>query len=251
LGFYLQQAQGLRRKLMTRVGSRSLHDFRTSLRRAESVMRLEKYFLGKTRFKQASSLIKRLLELTGPLREAYVVPEVIQSAGLDYPGTSFQGLARERETDFQGALAAQVFDRLFGDIAASFQESEGAAEGIFFKRRIKKTFDGERERLRESLKAYESRGPKRKILHRLRIRAKRLGYALEVFGFLRRPRKKLLRAAKQVHDSLGELRDFEGLEGLWAASGQNGAAAEALKKRRKQLLHRAQKSIGRLDHALA
>ena len=101
------------------MDSRTLHDFRTSLRRIEAALRLDKPLLGKRRFALEIEQIKYLQGLTGPLREADVTVEILRSMGLTPESPTAQQSAQRREMveAFQSILADKIFDRSFSAIA--------------------------------------------------------------------------------------------------------------------------------------
>jgi CHAD domain-containing protein len=253
--FFLHRAQACRRRLMTRIDPRTLHDFRTSLRRLEAVLRLEKPLLGKQRFKSEIEQIKYLQGLTGPLRDADVSSKILKSAGLS-PKRAASPRRSGLEKAFRDVLADKAFDRIFSDIARGLRETEREERREKFQRKVKSSFGKEMGRIRKALRDYHRQGPQEKILHHLRIRAKRLRYDLELFDFLDPPkRKKLLKAANKAQDVLGQLRDWKAVErplqGLGpAAEATGGKVFEILRGREKVLLRQALKAIDRLEQAV-
>lgn len=112
------------------------------------------------------------------------------------------------------------------------------------------------DRIRKALQNYDRKGPKQKILHHLRIQAKRLRYDLELFDFLHpAKRKRVLQAANEAQDYLGKLRDWQGVEKSF--KGPGGAVREGMEKefeilkyQEKKLLRRARKAIRQLNRVV-
>ena len=253
--FYLHRAQATREKLLNRMDPRTLHDFRTSLRRIEAALRLDKPLLGKRRFALEIEQIKYLQGLTSPLREADVTAEILRSIGLSPENATAQQSARRREMveAFQSILADKIFDRSFSGIAKALQEMEREEKRARLQKKIKASFLKEMDGIRKTLEAYNHKGPKRKVLHHLRIRAKRLRYDLELFDFLRpAKRKKVLQAANDAQNSLGKLRDWQGAEKSLkgARTVQQGKNIEVLEYQEKKLLRQARKAIRQLNRTV-
>ncbi|GEM_PF-5214560 len=202
--FYLRRTRDCREKLIQRVDPDDLHEFRTSLRHLEAALRLEKSLLGDKRYDREKAGIKYLLGLTGPLREADVAARLLLSAGLRVRKESPEQ-RRRREEAFQAILASPHFESGLREMVDWLEPGTGKA-----RRKMRSAFKKEITRLKKILGSYESKGPRRKNLHRLRIQAKRLRYDLEQFEFLHPThRKRLLKAVRDVHHQLGLLRDLQ------------------------------------------
>ncbi len=246
-----------RRKLIKRIDPRTLHDFRTSLRRIEAVLRLEKHLLEKRRFEHEIEQIKYLQGLTGPLRESHVSSKILRSEGFSKKRQATSGSARRRKKEgaFQAILVNKAFDLFFSDIAMVFQEIERKMKRSKLQKKVEASFCKEMERVQKSISNYDQGGPKRKVLHHLRIQAKRLRYDLELFDFLHPPkRKKLLKATNEVQYALGQLRDWQGVEKSFerlgiTAEGKKGGF-EILERKEWRLLRRARKAIRYLEGML-
>jgi CHAD domain-containing protein len=220
-----------------RVEEGTLHDLRTSLRRLEAALRLLKTILGKGRSKEGMDRIEYLRELTGPLRERDVERRVLAGMGL----VGKMGVLAERqgkERAFQRVLGDPAFAGLFLDLERLFKEDPPG-----LKRKVRASFRKEWGRLEKTLKAYREKGPRPKVLHRLRIRSKRLRYGLEMFPFLRPGhRKRILKAASEVQDRLGEWRDLQE-----ALKGRGGRPGELLRAREAAARRGSLVAIRRLD----
>jgi len=249
LVFYLHRARTCRKSLLARITPRALHNFRISLRRLESALRLEKPLLGKARFKRGMAGIKRLQKVTGPLREDHVSSQVLKAEGL-VPGKEVQvlrGLERKKEEELQAALAARTWDRFFSEMERAFADLEREVLRKKARRKMNQSFLKEMGRVREALEDYHFQGPSRRALHHLRIRSKRLRYGLEQFEFLDPPqRKKLLKASHRVHDALGRLRDLQTAE-----KGIGLEEAKILSVREGDLRQDAIESIQRLEKVMS
>lgn len=240
--FFLRRARTCRDRLLLRVDVRILHDFRTSLRRLEAALRLERPLLGKELFEREREGLRYLRELTNPLREGDVTARILAREGILDRIRELEARQKKEEA-FQAVLADPAFGKLFSDLEALFKPG-GTPSG--FHRGVHKAFRGEMKRLRESLEDYRRKGPHPKVLHRLRIRSKRLRYDLEMFPFLHPAhRKGLLQAANRVQDVLGRLRDLQEAE-----KGRKGTGLRILRAREKRERAAARKVVRRLRRAV-
>ena len=247
--FYLRRAKTCRKNLLARVTPRTLHDFRTCLRRLEAFLRLEKPLLGKIRYRDSIIRIKNLRKWTGPLREAFVTSAILKTAGLSSGKKVLmpRGIESGKEKAFQTLLSERSLEQFFSNMESLLGDLDQRAERKKTQRIIRKIFMKEVSRLRQALKAYHLKGPGPEVLHLLRIRSKRLRYDLEQFDFLHpRRRKKLLKAVRRVHDALGRLRDLRTAE-----KGADEESLRILSAQENGLRCDAIESIHRLEKVMA
>ncbi len=217
----LAQARAQLERLEESRDEDALHDFRVSLRRLRSTLRVYRAYLPSERTRRALRALGRLTEgtnvardlevqrewlrrerrtLRGALRRAasHMVRELDGQAGARQ-STGFEGVPEEFaaiERELREGLAQYRLEIRLGDAAP--RPSFAAAAAALLR--------GQVESLRERLAEIRSAG-QRDEPHRARIQAKRVRYLLEPVGQLPEARA-VLHRLRQLQDLLGEFNDL-------------------------------------------
>ena len=233
-------AQGMRLVLLTRLGEvcehraaaldrrgeDGVHDMRVASRRLRSVLRdFRTHMRGGKQFEEARAELKRLADALGAVRDEDVAIHALEKLKGEAEGEAAVGLellADERRARREGALDKlasaldeEAFDAARRRLASAFEKataprkSKGGADEQCFGDLGRRIIARSWEELRE-------RGPdifrplKTKRLHKLRIAAKRLRYALELFAACSgEGLKKLAREVAGLQKALGNLHDCD------------------------------------------
>lgn len=247
-----------------------IHDYRVSLRRLRSILRLVEHPFGKKKVRALEDAIRAAASLTGDLRDEEVLRETLGDLKLD-PASSealaewMRGRARrerglrarvvrtirQHATDGAGIVEtlAKVHERLAGP------PKDPSPDDVLAWAGISKAFEKVRQRAAsDSLHEGHS-----EPMHRLRIGCKQLRYTTETVRGLVTPegweeRTETLAAKLQKH--LGRLHDFdEALVRMDRARGLDGHARHAvlaeLAKHRKKTSARCVKEIDLAARELA
>lgn len=222
-----------------------VHDMRVGSRRLRSVLRdfVPHMRVGK-RFEEARDELKDLARVLGSVRDEDVAIHALEKLKEEEPEASagIEHFADERAARREGsrvelarALEEESFESLRRRVAGAFERATGPRSG-------RRGDDGEPsfrevgrkivERLWEELR---ERGPdiyrplKSNRLHKLRIRAKRLRYAFELFApCFGEGAKALAHEIAELQTALGDLHDCdEWVEEFGHFLSRRGAQAEA------------------------
>jgi CHAD domain-containing protein len=231
-------ARGMRLVLLTRLeemcaqreailGAESVdgvHDMRVASRRLRSALRDFGPRLSEgRRLKEARAELKRLADVLGAVRDEDVAVAALEKLREEAPDTARAGLAQladERRGRREKALDAlareldvETFKETRRQIEQAFEAATDAAEGEgdeesfgdLGRRVVARSWEELRERGADIYRPLKS-----KRLHRLRIRAKRLRYSLELFAacFGDEP-KRLARELAALQKALGNLHDCD------------------------------------------
>ena len=233
-------AQGMRLVLLTRLGEvcehraaaldrrgeDGVHDMRVASRRLRSVLRdFRTHMRGGKRLKEARAELKGLADALGAVRDEDVAIRSLKKLKGEAEGEAAAGLellADERRARREGALDRlasaldeEAFDAARRRLASAFEKatvprkSKGGEDEQCFGDLGRRIIARSWEELRE-------RGPdifrplKTKRLHKLRIAAKRLRYALELFAAcFGEGLKGLAHELAGLQKALGELHDCD------------------------------------------
>jgi CHAD domain-containing protein len=203
-----------------------VHDMRVASRRLRSVLRdFRPHLHGGKRLEEARTELKRLARALGAVRDEDVAIralEKLEAEATDVAGEGLKVLVEERRARRRSARASlapeldtETFDATRRRIALAFERATEQPE---------KSVDGEGEQsfselgrsvIVRSWEELQERGAgiyrplKSKRLHRIRIAAKRLRYALELFAACFGGAKELARDLAGLQKALGNLHDCD------------------------------------------
>ena len=239
---YLSQALAHRENLLKNIAPDALHDFRTLLRRLEAALRLEKNLVDSTLAKRALDGLKALRQASNPIRDLDVLSKFFTGGNLPGP------LILKRQK-----LAGKLWEimsfsatlRLLLSTRDLLRQAEEKVQSKPGKKEIRSAFKKEIHRIEDELDDYRKQGLRPERLHHLRIRSKRLRYALEMFKPLRHKGwRKLRDYARDSQDTLGRLRDIQ------LARKSVPKLSLELKDREEDLLRKAKKVLRKLEHQI-
>jgi inorganic triphosphatase YgiF len=212
-------------RLRHRASPEVIHQLRVALRRLRSLITSFKRVVGDARLPAIKAELKWL---TGELDAARNLDVLLQGEyrialvqkddpdGLKGLGTRLRGARRMAYARAAGAVESERFRRLLIDLLVWIETGPwtGAAQTASERRRPIRDFAA--AELRQRRRKIARRGEALRELddahrHKLRIEAKKLRYAADVFaGLFDRPRraKAFIEALKGVQDTLGELNDI-------------------------------------------
>jgi CHAD domain-containing protein len=235
-----QAAQGMRLVLLTRLeemcehreaaldakGEDGIHDMRVASRRLRSALRdFRAHLRGGKRLEEARAELKRFAGVLGEVRDEDVAADALEKLKAEAPEEAREGLElfaadrRARREKAHAALApeleAESFEAARKRIALAFERATATR---------KKDDDGEdeqsfadlgREIILRSWEDLRGRGSdiyrplRSKRLHKIRIAAKRLRYALELFCACFAGLKELAHELAELQKALGNLHDCD------------------------------------------
>jgi CHAD domain-containing protein len=227
-----------------------VHDMRVASRRLRSAVRDFSPYLRRRQFRRAKGALKSLAASLGLVRDEDVALMALEKLAADAPPEVAAGVGRfvaERErrrararARLRRALTEEAlrelredFDEALADgVKSGPKSAEGGGAAVSFRRAGREIIGAGVAELRE-LSASLYSPLRSEPLHRLRISAKRLRYAVELFAACRADGA-LAPFAKEVariQSSLGELHDcdvwIEELGGRLGRAGREGDAAAA------------------------
>jgi CHAD domain-containing protein len=196
------------------VDARELHNFRVGLRRIQASVRVLGQVNDDARIQPTLEMVKNLLKVTSALRAEQVLPKMlhVQNQGVG-PLDLMQGRARIL-AELEGALAGDFEKYLPQDFGDSIRQLVLEPFSDVASKKFKKRAEALVERDCHRLKAMALKLGKHKLdvgfQHKLRIRAKRLGYILELLEPELRPKvHKIESLIKQNQKVFGSLHDLD------------------------------------------
>jgi CHAD domain-containing protein len=196
------------------VNAKVLHDFRIGLRRIQASARILREVNGKAQVHSTLTRIKNLLKATGPLRAEQVLPKVFSAKAQKIMP---RRLSLERRRVLS-ALDARLTSNWENYLPKNFGNSirhlilEPLAEvgNKRLRRRIEGMVKRDCRRLRSIIIKLKKHKSDVKFQHKLRIRAKQLGYVLELMVPKVRPRvRKIELFTKRNQKIFGRLHDLD------------------------------------------
>lgn len=250
----------------TRLGTdpENLHQFRVASRRLRAFLRVGRSVIDRDWSLSVRTELGELARKGGPVRDLDVLLEQLEQEleTLDADESAaadrlVAALASDRDRLQQELLAAldePAYLSLVGRLAQPIQ-LVAQPTPLSLRKRSRR----ELERLVDQVQRLGS-SPADEALHALRIRVKRVRYAVELAGAERRPRtERVIAAAKALQDVLGEHQDTVVAEQLLAAQADlssdtalafvAGRLAERQRYRRQQLHERLPAAWKRLRRA--
>jgi CHAD domain-containing protein len=230
-------------------GEEGVHDMRVASRRLRSVLRdFRPHMRGGRRLEAAREELKQLAAELGAVRDEDVAIHALEKLKEEAPESAARGLelfAEERrrrreseQAELARALELESFESFRRRVARAFEKATAPKES---KGDVEKVKGGEKgaggssegggagegseqsfgelglEIIARSWEELQARGPdiyrplKSKRLHKLRIRAKRLRYALELFAACHgEALRELAHELARLQTALGELHDCDG-----------------------------------------
>jgi CHAD domain-containing protein len=206
-------------------GEDGIHDMRVASRRLRSALRdFRTYLRGGRRLGEAHAELKRLADTLGEVRDEDVAAGSLEKMKAEAPEEARAGLElfaadrRARRERAHAALApeleAESFEAARGKIAAAFERAteprkkdDGGGEQSFAemgREVILRSWDELRGRGADIYRPLKS-----KRLHKVRIAAKRLRYALELFCACFDGLKELAHELAELQKALGNLHDCD------------------------------------------
>jgi CHAD domain-containing protein len=205
-------------------GEDGIHDMRVASRRLRSALRdFRTYLRGGRRLGEAHAELKRLADTLGEVRDEDVAAGSLEKMKAEAPEEARAGLElfaadrRARRERAHAALApeleAESFEAARGRIAQAFERAtdprkkDGGGEQSFAevgREVILRSWDELRGRGADIYRPLKS-----KRLHKVRIAAKRLRYALELFCVCFDGLKELAHELAELQKALGNLHDCD------------------------------------------
>ncbi len=250
-----------RLKVLQGKDPEALHDFRVSLRRLRTCLRLLESCYPHRSLEPVKALLKGAAQTTNSLRDLEVSGELWKSlpplprvsSGLEEWLKTQEEIRRMREKEVREYLRATPLVRRLSALGPKLDLRANGAKAACL---AAEAFSREREKLSGLLR--KTRGPKTgpALLHKLRVQAKRVRYSLEEFAFLLPGRgQDLASACKKAQNALGDWRDTESALRLLEKAG-NGLFPEIrpwreeLRNRRKAARKESQKAVRTLRKGL-
>ncbi len=239
----------------------ALHDFRVSLRRLRTCLRLLKgCYLPRT-LVAVFGFLKGIGQETNVLRDKEVFDSLLKSLPpIPSPSPGLQAwlkiqeeVRQMREKEIRNHLVSPPFVRGFSRLGKKLvlraNRQKITSEAM-------EAFEHEKRRLENLLKKTKTAKTSRSLLHKLRVQAKRMRYSLEEFGFLlSRGGRELATLCKKAQTVLGDWRDLDNALALLGKAG-NGLFPETqswireLKNRRRKTWKEYQKAVRDLQEML-
>ncbi len=202
-----------------------IHDFRVGLRSLRTYLRLARKLWSAALVEPIRNQLKRLQRATSIFQDEIAQDKVIRTAlralGLIQAARpwlderkEYLESQREKAKEVICAPGVEKLLKRAETLLAPLAGLEIASGRI---KNLRKAYREERKRFKKRLKAHEEGEKDDTTLHRLRIRAKRLRYSLEGFGFLDPRRRQWLHPrTKAFQKAVGDLRDTVGALGVVA-----------------------------------
>ena len=224
----------------------AVHDLRVAVRRLRAVLRAARPFVADEWAQRLREELDWLGRALGPLRDLDVMIDHLraEAEALDPPdrvalGAAFRRLADDHDAARADALAALTSERYLALLAELGEpppllEADTKLDAVARK---------ELRRLRRTMAQVDESAPD-ELLHKARIRAKRLRYVAEVLG-----EKRVVRRAKKLQDVAGEHQDAvvaqERLRELAARAPESTLALGRLVERENGRRERSRRTLGR------
>jgi CHAD domain-containing protein len=201
-----------------RCDRRNVHALRVAARRARALLWTMKPWIDRSLYKECARQLKAITSVLGPMRDMDVLAEIMPLQIATRARLS-SAQARWLGTDI-GAQRARCRQLLRSAIRSDeFQDRIGKLEDVLLSRSLlRKDLPVEATpwilRMRRDVSRLERRARRagKKDLHRIRLRAKRCRYALELLGPA--APQKALRQMKKLQASLGRYCDMR-LAAAW------------------------------------
>ncbi len=204
-----------RSRVLEATDPEALHDFRVTLRRLRTCLRLSKGCFEPRKSDPILGLLKETADATNALRDQEVLCSILHSLPpLENPSLALQrwlqaqeDLRRGYEKEVRELMVSPAFTKRSGAMETELHLDPSSIPGesdfsVEFKKECKKL----RKALRKSLRS----GRPERALHKLRVESKRVRYSLEEFDFLvPKKRKKMAAQCKKIQDALGQWRDMD------------------------------------------
>lgn len=204
-----------RLRVLKGLDPEALHDFRVSLRRLRTCLRLMEGCYPSRILQPVLRFLKKNAQDTNNLRDREVFEALWKGLQpLPHPSPGLQAwlltqveIRRLREKEVADSLSSPEFIRQFSGMGKNLALKPPASK---IRLVMSGEFEREKYRLRKILKKAGSSNPSRPLLHKLRVQAKRVRYGLEEFGFLMpQGGRELAARCKRLQDALGGRRDLE------------------------------------------
>jgi CHAD domain-containing protein len=261
LDLILSRLERGRRKVLQGKDPEALHDFRVTLRRLRTCLRLLESCYPPRTFLPVNTLLKEITQTTNSLRDLEVSGALWKSLPPLPPSSSglkgwlrTQGEIKQlREAEVRAELASPLLIRaLLGFEKKLALRGEGRKIATV----AAEAFGVERGKLKGILQKTKHPKTGSAHLHKLRVQSKRVRYCLEEFPFLLPGGARPLAAlCKRTQNALGDWRDLDQALRLLEKAG-NGLYPETrpwikeLKNRRNISWKESQKAVQNLHGAL-
>jgi CHAD domain-containing protein len=207
-----KMAVKLRKK--EKVNPVELHDFRIGLRRLQASAHILRQVHGSADVRPTLSMVKRLLKATGRLRAEQVLPQMLPNK---FKKSESSGFIRERAglVELLEARLPANFKKYLPD---DFEESSrhlildplSEVANKKFRRRTDVMIKTDCKHLKSMILKLNKHKKDVEFQHKLRIRAKRLGYVLELLSPELRPYvRKVELLIKENQKVFGSLHDLD------------------------------------------
>ena len=222
----LSEMVSLRKRALNFHDPEGIHDMRVSSRRLRSALRDFEPHLGKVKVSRQLKEIRALADCLGEVRDDDVAIIALEKLVASAPPEVVEGLHRiiaerkARRKEAQKDLVSRLSYRGLNELQASFNEAltalhpksqDNGKQGLTYKKLGEQII---RRRIRELQKLSTSLHQPNKVkrLHEMRIAAKRLRYAVELFSpCWNDSLKPFATQIAKLQGSLGELHDLD----LW------------------------------------
>jgi CHAD domain-containing protein len=212
----IRQTEKMADKLMQNkhVDATELHDFRVGLRRIQASARILRQVNGKARVQPTLGMVKSLLKVTSALRAEQVLPEILPAKAQ---AVEFHDLIQGRAhilATLEVALPSDFEKYLPENFGDSIRHLVLEPLSDVASKKLRKNAEVMVERDCQRLKMMALKLGKHKtdvrFQHKLRIRAKRLGYVLELLEPALLPHAhKIESLIRQNQKVLGSLHDLD------------------------------------------
>ena len=212
----VKQAEKLGDKLRTsdRINSEVLHEFRISLRKIQASARILHQVDGRAQVHSTLIRVKNLLKATGLLRAEHTLPKVFSSKRQKSDSHSLIRVRRPvllaLETRLNSNLEKYLPHNFGGSIRHQILEPLAEVGNMKFRRRTEGLIERDCKRLRSMTVKLKNQKAGVKFYHKLRIRAKKLGYVLEILEPELKPHvRKISHLIKKNQKVFGRLHDLD------------------------------------------
>jgi len=197
------------------IGNEEVHDFRVALRRLRSWIRAASDLLRDDLPRRARADLRRFERRAGVARDAQVEWQWLSSPGEPFSAPAAraaQWLARQRHATYVEertrlqALARKEWPALAAVIAASLGAPNGASEAETLGQHLAPVLAAHLASARRALDRVEHR-TQESLIHRARIKVKRLRYLVEAVDTPTPALENALRFLRLLQDAFGEVHD--------------------------------------------
>lgn len=198
-------------RLISESDPEALHDFRVALRKLRVFVAVLSPLDSVGALKRMAIQLKKWMDQTSSLRDQEVIVAILAKYGV----SSFPVAATSKDAHCVEDLIAQIrrpsFDRWMTKLEKALRQTiELHRDRKDLRQSLEESVRGEQRKLRKALREYFKDLSRLEKLHRVRIRSKKLRYAVELIQEKgHSDETPVLKVARNLQEVVGDLRDLD------------------------------------------